>query len=429
MGWTIVHLTVTTPLFNAAAGPARDESAGGEADQAEVRVPSLRGALRFWFRALAGTVTGNDLTRLAAVEEKVFGSAQTASTLVLRIPTGFDSHPKKKRADFLPPAKDRNHPRDHNPNDRRWILYLMGQGLGDLANFRLRRSYLAPGHGFDLMLRFRHPRTRGVEEAAAVERLALASLWLTCAYGGIGARTRRGFGGISITGVDGPLAEPWTPQILRTPGLGYYQPLTHLAVPAPVAATVDRDVVCLGGTRQLVPGGERPSFPVLGQAWTSAALTDREPTAWEEVLTRTGEEFRHFRACQEYPRANYQPKIKTPEWERVVHGQGHAFPLGGLGLPVVYRKDCTVNAVDGREPARRASPLWLRVVGHGDERALFSFAFHDQFLPPRMAVRLTPDPDHKGKLTIPDGEVDRVCRHWIEGQRAGLSFLDGAHHR
>ena len=56
MAWTTLTLQVTTPLFNGGADP--DGAAGFRPDQESgIRVASIRGAMRFWFRALAGCIT------------------------------------------------------------------------------------------------------------------------------------------------------------------------------------------------------------------------------------------------------------------------------------------------------------------------------------------------------------------------------------
>ena len=52
MAWTTLTLEVATPLFN--GGADQDGSAGfGTANDPGVRVGSIRGAMRFWFRAVA----------------------------------------------------------------------------------------------------------------------------------------------------------------------------------------------------------------------------------------------------------------------------------------------------------------------------------------------------------------------------------------
>jgi CRISPR-associated protein Cmr1 len=80
MAWTTIHLEVTTPLFNGGAEHKDEELQGAERRDSELRVPSLRGAMRFWFRALAGMALGPDLDALARAEAAVFGRPTTAGT-------------------------------------------------------------------------------------------------------------------------------------------------------------------------------------------------------------------------------------------------------------------------------------------------------------------------------------------------------------
>jgi CRISPR type III-B/RAMP module RAMP protein Cmr1 len=132
MAWTTLTMQVTTPLFNGGA------DAGGSqevrpSDETGVRAASIRGAMRFWFRALVGPITGPDLKLLADLERRVFGgmaeqgrggTAAIASPVLVRIseqpqvtqPTG----PHK----FLPGRAVSL--RDRREDDGRWIIYLMG---------------------------------------------------------------------------------------------------------------------------------------------------------------------------------------------------------------------------------------------------------------------------------------------------------------
>lgn len=85
MTWTTLTFRVTTPLFNGGADP--DGSAGFRSGAEDgIRVASIRGAMRFWFRALAGTVAGLDLDLLAGLEREVFGDAGNSSPVHMRIP-------------------------------------------------------------------------------------------------------------------------------------------------------------------------------------------------------------------------------------------------------------------------------------------------------------------------------------------------------
>src|SRR5947209_1935550 len=115
MTWTTLTLQVTTPLFNGGADP--DGSAGFRPrEEAGVRVASVRGAMRFWFRALAGTVVGTELNLLSAMERHVFGDAGNASAVSLRIPR-------------QPRVADEGMRYFLEGEGGKWITYLLGQGL------------------------------------------------------------------------------------------------------------------------------------------------------------------------------------------------------------------------------------------------------------------------------------------------------------
>ena len=454
MACTTLTLEVTTPLFN--GGAELGGNGGSREDQeAGVRVASIRGAMRFWFRALTGCLTGPDLRLLAGLERRVFGGISgsgsgderaTPSPLLLRIPEQPPLVPPAAQHSFLPP---RHIPlRDRRQDESRWILYLMGQGLADLAKFELKRPYVAPGRTFELKIGFRHTPTGpatgdDAETRAAIEALAVTSLWLTCAYGGIGARTRRGFGGVRIIAAEGtgagrtlPLPEPWnTPENLLTPELAHYEGLRALWPSGPVAACMPYMRTLSGGRAfdsRRAWEGTIPSFPVLSRNHAPAATSGRHFTDWQDTLIHAGEQFRRFRADTPNPGAMYHPPIETHEWGETVHGYDDGFALGALGLPVGYQsrqQKYVVNVVDaeGTEPLRRASPLWLRAVGEGDRYRLLSFAFQTQFLPGPNAptVRLSHDSAQIKELMVTDDDVRRQTNQWIAALGRGETFRDG----
>ena len=71
-----VTYRVVTPLFCAGAAPGR----------AELRMPSFKGALRFWWRALAWQRCGGDLQDIQRQEDALFGSAVGGqSRLLMRL--------------------------------------------------------------------------------------------------------------------------------------------------------------------------------------------------------------------------------------------------------------------------------------------------------------------------------------------------------
>jgi CRISPR-associated protein Cmr1 len=414
VGWTTLHLEVTTPLFNGGADPSGKDTHSG-ADGTGVRVPSLRGAMRFWLRALAGLAVGPDLPLLAAVEGKVFGNTEAASPVKLRVPS-------------QPPLSSPGRP-FFVQEAGRWVGYLLGQGLAPLKEGRpyVSRPYVAPGQTFDLQLRL-----TGSQEVAAV---AVASLWLLCAYGGLGARTRRGLGGLRILDATGPLPVPWDQASIRTPGLDHYRQLTRLWPEGPVAACVPY----LGrlSPRRLDPraawSDRLPTYPVLSRTHTIAGTSGgRTFQRWDDVLVHAGKQLRWFRASRDHPEVRYHPKIKTPEWTEVVTGPGDHFGLGALGLPVVY-KDRVVNADHGRgfnaePPLRRASPLWLRPVGNDRTGwRLLSYAFLGEFLPSEgadaPAVHIWRGGQQGKPVTVTHDDVVERATKWITTMREDRSFV------
>ena len=75
MGEYTFDLQVVTPLF----------SSGYNRRAVEIRPPSVRGALRFWFRAMMSGVTGADVADVNALEAGVFGNTSYASKARIRV--------------------------------------------------------------------------------------------------------------------------------------------------------------------------------------------------------------------------------------------------------------------------------------------------------------------------------------------------------
>ncbi|WP_157129767.1 type III-B CRISPR module RAMP protein Cmr1, partial [Thermobifida halotolerans] len=394
MTWTRLHLTVTTPLFNGDGDPRR----------AEVRVPSIRGAMRFWLRALAGITAADDLRALNRIENRVLGSTAASSPVKLRIPRQPESR-YTERPEFL--ASDL-----HN----RWIGYLLGLGLAGLGNdnrMRLERAHIPVGQDFELWLRF-----TGKDTDAHVT--ALAALWLALTYGGVGARTRRGFGGLRITGVGGGLPGPWAEKNrILTPGLDFYEQHTRFLWPSPSLDAAMPAVLRIARERGLNGMGRwrgHPSYPVLSREHTVAAASGHRYPSWQAVLAHAGEELKGFRR---YAEDDSGKEYERPDWFGTVKGDGTDFPLGAFGLPVVFTKEVEVHADRGAgadaEPLRRASPLWLRPVGQGDEWRLFSFGFLTAFLPEDdgSAVHVWRNGNQDKEVTVTSGDAHAIVREWV----------------
>lgn len=333
------------------------------------------------------------------VHGTTYGRAKDDRPVPLRIPD--------------PPAQRGAAQMDH------WVVYLLGQGLGDLRSRTTIRPYVAPGEPFALKMRL-----RDTDESVAA--LTLASLWLLSAYGGIGARTRRGFGGVRIVGAEGWLPSPWTTESIQSPGLGHYEALKFLWPDN----TVGKCLVPLLKNKEQRTWTAPPSFPVLHRQYTVAGSSGGGVfDNWDRTLRHAGEQLRNFRASRDAPGARYDPARKTPEWEDVVWGPENHFPIGALGLPVVF-KGAIANAERGADPLRRASPLWLRAIGSDDEWRLFSFAFLGEFLPGPDApvVNLRKGSRQLEPLRVDTADIAHLARQWIDEMAADGSFVTTRRH-
>lgn len=68
---------IVTPLF----------MSGADQDNAELRPPSIKGVIRFWWRALAYSRFNGDLSKLAEREEALFGSTGQVASVIIRVST------------------------------------------------------------------------------------------------------------------------------------------------------------------------------------------------------------------------------------------------------------------------------------------------------------------------------------------------------
>lgn len=152
---------ITTPLFLGGFNPK---------EAAEIRPPSLKGLLRFWFRTVALSQLGS-LDSVWATERELFGSTKRQSSFMLTV-TDVE----------VQQAKD--------PLKGYGLSYL-GYGVIDAKGNPL-RPYLRGGGRFKV--RIRAGKRLDKEQLA----LIIQSIKALGLFGGAGARSRKGFGSLSL---------------------------------------------------------------------------------------------------------------------------------------------------------------------------------------------------------------------------------------
>lgn len=146
--------------------------------QAEgLRPPSLRGAMRWWFRAMTGSVVGahDNYKTLRGLESEIFGATDQGSSIRIRT-CPLESI---KLANAYLCMNDQN--------GKTWM---------GIARANIQRPSLYPPSEFRLNMQ--------CDEQALP--IVLGSLWLLAMLGGVGARSRRGFGSLVLR-PEGEVAE------------------------------------------------------------------------------------------------------------------------------------------------------------------------------------------------------------------------------
>lgn len=396
--WHPLTLSTVTPMF---LGKFTSPDPRQQRGAIPFPVPSLRGALGYWLRALAGAHVGDHLASLAQAEAAVFGGARTrdvggpsAIWIRGRKPVGVK--------EFQPRSGGNRYP----------VGYLMGQGLyGVIPAARCVDS----GRTINLEVR--------CTGAGVQADLFLSALWALRTFGGVGARARRGFGSIAVDA-----------RSLDLPCERFQ--LAWLAASAPddvageLAAVLDCVGGCLGelGVPTSESGDVQPGYPRFDRAGRWHLLKPDVPVPArnaEDALAWTGQRLREFRL-------DGAGHDNTAGWREIVRpyldGSDYSaeFRAGALGLPVVYTersadkdasdRSATVEPVIGGQPSRRASPLWLRVYARGNAWWLRSLAFDATWLPDGgsgLRVKATKGVTRPAKPVTPPsrdtirGELDR----------------------
>jgi CRISPR-associated protein Cmr1 len=226
-------LETVTPLFLSGADPR---------GKPELRASSVRGTLRFWLRALLGSIIGDTpdkLNDLRRAEAAVFGSTQLGASPVIVKLTG---NPQTKNYRPLP----------HNPNKT-----FTFQGI-------------SPNQSLTLTVTTRQPYQPIPEIIGGV-----LLLWVLC--GGLGKRSRRGFGSFIIRSAsDGfPIELPNYSNAQR-----FCEQLPSLL----------EETTCLTKSYlqklELSPGtlSNPPRFSVMHKHYTKILFCKNSFNSWEEAM-------------------------------------------------------------------------------------------------------------------------------------------------
>ncbi len=332
---------VITALYGGGVEP-------GEADDITVvRVPEIRGQLRFWWRACRGATENGTIAEMRQQEDKIWGSAASEKRAgESRVTVTLTEYTEGQLVSFEE------------------------QRIPKYASFPLREKRGSVRIGVTFSLTLTYP--------VKIENDVNAALWAWETFGGLGARTRRGFGAIHCQ------------KCIRN----------GVSIPLVASATVTalKGSILDGLKRHVVDSGSwHPSVPHLtrtSRVKVSENVYNDSFDAWKTVIRKL-QEFRQQRIAP--MKRGYWPE---PDAIRRLTGQtssSHStpissvekFPRAEMGLPIIFHfridghrhgdpEDDTI--LEGSDFDRLASPLLLRPYALSTNKAV------------AIAVVLTIDP-------------------------------------
>lgn len=304
-----LQLEVVTPIFGGGTKPR-------DVDEVDViRVPSIRGHLRFWWRALQSPKFAEP-EALFEAETSLWGGAASDDATPALARGGRSSVDVALR---MLGAHDTYDEEDINP--RSDTSYALWPARGDREGTPLARRR-KPGARFEMTLFI--PKSRECEVVDAVRA------WIL--FGGYGGRTRRGLGSLCLR--QGDLSLP--KRALRSEFEGAFEYDVFAA-----GAAILRDTATLAGARCLVGAEVRDA----GRAWETALkwLSDfRQGSAG-------GKGDRAREPAGSKPQPNRPSVSNWPEPDKIRHITGKtgshpprhnatpAWPRSAFGLPIVGR--------------------------------------------------------------------------------------------
>lgn len=357
--------TLITPLFGGGVNPAEPDPV------TVVRATEVRGHLRFWWRATRAGQFHGDLVQMRAAEAALWGAASTPTrpqpsqvqTLVEVLQRGTPLRKLDRNNQEL----SLGHPR----SEYSYVAFPLNDKQG---------AHVTSGVTFRLTLTF---------PAHAADDIA-AAVWAWETFGGLGARTRRGFGALQCTSIDG------------------------IAAPLPTAREAERWLQ-QGLQQHVVPGTVPPWVPYLGQS--TPFVTTRQMRSADESwrwLFDQLKTFRQQRPLQELvengrrirrPGRNRWPeqdevrrltrRRMRPRHENEV-SRVRKFPRAVFGLPLIiqYKRDDQRDGdprgnntvtIAGKE--RFASPLIVRPLACAAGSIGVALVLEGSRVPERLSLK------------------------------------------
>jgi len=314
---------------------------GADQSKPELRPPSIKGALRFWWRAMNGHLVEKksgkwDYSRLKEEESRIFGGTDEKSgRSKVVIQTHYD------HAKFLANVKKANSFKASEKvrwNDGSKTQKIAGQdgGIAYLfysVLFQNKRDYLSPSNDFDFQLTLKGNNVDFLKKASAC-------IWLVVNFGGVGSRIRRGAGAFSIKSISDDSSVLGDFNFFGDSTESYLQ-------------YIDRQL----GIIETLFNEERKDKvkPTKFSQFKKKLIIGKAKTTWQEALSEIGGRFKSFRELNE----------------------AKAFETPIFGLPIKHK----VGFVNLQKANRRSSPLIIQTAKYKNQFYWLALWLEGEFMP------------------------------------------------
>lgn len=348
-----------TPLFGGGV------QAGTNDPVTIIRGASIRGQLRFWWRACRGGAFNGDLADMKAREDAIWGAPASAQgggpspveIAVQILDEGEEDHPFEVVPHKKNPRKSQLQPQPGIPAYAAFPLQPSDEEIKE-GGIGMPTRAVRVGVAFTLTITYPQSILLPDKSSLSLIEEVKAALWAWETFGGIGARTRRGFGALRLTKVDD-------------------QPYTDLppANPQKAQAWLHEKLA------QHVKGGTWPDdVPHLGKDMTLSLpphkrFAGNALKVWEELIKKL-QSFRQQRRNKHTGNLDSYGHSDWPEPNALRTKKGRSqrgphrdrtietVPRAAFGLPIVFHMPHDTN-LDGtlqldEQNDRYASPLILK---------------------------------------------------------------------
>ena len=343
-----VTYRVVTPLF----------CSGADSAHPEIRLPSFKGVLRFWWRALAWSRCRADLEAIRRQEDALFGSAgggQSCVSMRLELPT---NPPIVCKGEVLTVSRTG---RDVVGEGARYLGYGVMEAFASkkrgTKNGQLTRACRRAPFDFTVLMRCRDlddTDLRSLKDAL----VALGTL------GGMGAKSRKGYGSLSIQSLRVSEVNQWS----RPQSLNDLRDAIKTFRPDDSTESLPEFTALSGNTRHVLLSSDK-----------------NEPV---ELLDLVGRELVRFRSWGRDGKilggSVKSERRFTDDHDMMMNRSRSAHPRRiAFGLPHNYgpSKEKQVGPYNNRDLDRRASPLFIHIHECGSTPVAVLSFLPARFLP------------------------------------------------